>query len=137
MVKTILLMLAFIPTFTFAETTNLLCKGTSYGSDIAPVSKDFGVAVDVNGSAGDIYGYPAGPAYAWGCMEGWGDAPVTKEACSVSSSSVSCNCTNGKWKTFLQLGRIDGKLLIHTEEINNPKKHLGIEMKCSKTEKVF
>lgn len=135
--KNLIFLVIFVSTFTFAETTNLLCKGTSFGSYISPSPKEFGIAVDVDGSAGDLYGYPSGPSYAYGCMEGWGDAPVKREACSVSSTTVNCKCSNGKWKTFLKLSRIDGKLIIHSEEINNPQKNIGVEMQCSKTKKVF
>jgi len=98
-----------------SQEVELLCKGTSSGSDVRTEKQEF--PMTVNFVKPNIYGLPA--YLIPSCVE-WGEkmTNVTPN-CTVNNNELNCMCSNSSSSIFsgissFKLSRVNGRLTINT-----------------------
>ena len=94
----------------FSQEVQLLCKGTTSGSDIRTSFNEF--PITFNFSTPDFFGIRM--HLIPGCLQMDPNKPEIVPSCTVNSNEMNCTCANSLGTTILNLSRVTGKLSIKT-----------------------
>lgn len=131
--KLLVIVLAVMSNYCFAETVNFYCSGVESAPNYADAPHEFDFAID--DKTGYMWGFFGGLAMGCLTINNTTDKPMT---CRINDIQAACECSNTSWQSTLSMSRRTGNLRVST--IGLEKDALSTEGKytCKKvTKKVF